>query len=98
MLRRAARAPFARLGRGLALAVVAGLLLVGVCGCAASAGPTAPAGASGLPLVALADLPPQAGDTVALIHSGGPFPYPQDGETFFKPRAGPPQRAHGLLP
>ena len=38
--------------------------------------------ASGLPYVALADLPPEAADTVALIDEGGPFPYEKDGSTF----------------
>ena len=37
---------------------------------------------SGLPLVALDDLPPEAADTVRLIDSGGPFPYDRDGATF----------------
>jgi ribonuclease T1 len=37
---------------------------------------------SGLPIVALGDLPPEAADTVELIDSGGPFPYDQDGATF----------------
>ncbi len=37
---------------------------------------------SGLPVVALEDLPPEAADTVRLIDSGGPFPYDQDGATF----------------
>jgi ribonuclease T1 len=32
--------------------------------------------------VALADLPPEARATQQLIHSGGPFPYPQDGSVF----------------
>ena len=30
----------------------------------------------------LADLPPQARQTVALIEAGGPFPYAKDGTTF----------------
>jgi ribonuclease T1 len=39
--------------------------------------------ASGLPLVRLADLPPEAARTVALIVAGGPFPEPDhDGGTF----------------
>jgi ribonuclease T1 len=39
--------------------------------------------ASGLPVVALADLPPEAAETVALIDAGGPFPYPgRDGSVF----------------
>jgi len=37
---------------------------------------------SGLPYVALGDLPPEAAQTVDLIDSGGPFPYDKDGSTF----------------
>jgi ribonuclease T1 len=37
---------------------------------------------SGLPVVRLADLPPEAAATLALIDAGGPFPYRQDGVTF----------------
>lgn len=37
---------------------------------------------SGLPLVALASLPPEAQRTVRLIDRGGPFPYERDGVTF----------------
>ncbi len=37
---------------------------------------------SGLPYVALDDLPPEAADVVALIDRGGPFPYDKDGSTF----------------
>jgi ribonuclease T1 len=37
---------------------------------------------SGLPTVRLADLPPQAQQTLALIDRGGPFPYRQDGTVF----------------
>lgn len=37
----------------------------------------------GIAYVDLADLPPEAVDTVALIDAGGPFPYPgKDGSTF----------------
>jgi ribonuclease T1 len=49
---------------------------------------TPPAGegtdpASGLPVVRLADLPPEAARTVELIDAGGPFPEPEhDGGTF----------------
>ena len=47
---------------------------------------TAPAGgidaASGLPLVALGSLPPEARQTVRLIERGGPFPFHRDGVTF----------------
>lgn len=37
---------------------------------------------SGLAWVDLADLPPQAADTVRLIEAGGPFRYSQDGAVF----------------
>ena len=38
---------------------------------------------SGLPLVQVSDLPPEAAETVELIDSGGPFPEPDhDGGTF----------------
>ena len=37
----------------------------------------------GIPYVDLADLPPEAAETVELIDAGGPFPYPgKDGSTF----------------
>lgn len=35
-----------------------------------------------LPLVQLADLPPEATETVALVEAGGPFPCEQDGGAF----------------
>ncbi len=41
-----------------------------------------PSNSDGLPVVRLADLPPQARQTVALIDAGGPFPYAKDGATF----------------
>ena len=43
---------------------------------------TAPTSATGVPTVALADLPPEAGDTVELIETGGPFPEDEDGGVF----------------
>jgi len=46
--------------------------------------------ASGLPLVAVSDLPRQALVTIALIRAGGPFPHDQDGAVF--------QNREGLLP
>lgn len=46
---------------------------------------------SGLPWIAESALPPQARDTLALIASGGPFPYPRnDNQTF--------QNREGILP
>lgn len=37
---------------------------------------------SGLPIVQVADLPPEAAATLELIDSGGPYPYDRDGVTF----------------
>ena len=50
--------------------------------------PGAPPG--GLPVVVLADLPPEAAATVALIDAGGPYPYRQDDAVF--------ENREGLLP
>lgn len=46
--------------------------------------------AAAIPDCALSSLPSQASDTLELIHSGGPFPYPQDGTVF--------QNREGILP
>ncbi len=46
--------------------------------------------ASGLPIVALADLPPEAAETAALIDAGGPFANAQDGAVF--------ENREGILP
>lgn len=37
---------------------------------------------SSLPVVAVANLPAEARDTLQLIKQGGPFPYPRDGVVF----------------
>jgi ribonuclease T1 len=37
---------------------------------------------SGPEIISLADLPPQAHDTLALIKRGGPFPHKRDGAVF----------------
>ncbi|AJF64146.1 ribonuclease domain-containing protein [Streptomyces vietnamensis] len=42
----------------------------------------APTGTSGLPTVRVAELPPEARKTLALIAHGGPFPYARDGAVF----------------
>ena len=39
-------------------------------------------GAAGLEAVSVAELPPEARDTLRLIKQGGPFPYPRDGMVF----------------
>lgn len=45
---------------------------------------------SGLPLIALSGLPPEATEVIGLIGVGGPFPYAQDGAVF--------ENREGLLP
>jgi ribonuclease T1 len=50
---------------------------------------------SGLPVVALPDLSPEARATVELIDAGGPFPYSDDGETFLNSAVLLPQRETG---
>ena len=45
---------------------------------------------SGLPMVALADLPPEATEMVGLIGVGGPYPFAQDGAVF--------ENREGILP
>ncbi|HZX03908.1 ribonuclease domain-containing protein [Kribbella sp.] len=57
-------------------------------GSTAYAAPTAPISyvaphrAAAIDTCALSSLPSQAADTLGLIHSGGPFPYKQDGTVF----------------
>lgn len=45
--------------------------------------------------LARADLPREAADTLRRIHRGGPYPYRQDGGTFFNRERLLPQRARG---
>ena len=72
--------------------IVALLVALGIAELAAPAAGPAPAAApqvvagqtpsSGLPTVAVAALPPEARHVLALIDTGGPFPYKQDGTVF----------------
>ncbi|HEY3513644.1 MULTISPECIES: ribonuclease domain-containing protein [Kribbella] len=55
------------------------LVSTAVLGSTAYAAPTAP---TTIDTCALSSLPSQADDTLELIHSGGPFPYKQDGTVF----------------
>lgn len=63
-----------------------GLLGAGASFTAPSASPSPSAGSqtprSNLPGIAVADLPKQARDTLALIDRGGPYPYSQDNTVF----------------
>ncbi len=45
--------------------------------------------------VALAELPPEARQTLALIRAGGPFPYARDGATFHNREGRLPERERG---
>ena len=62
-----------------ALILVVGVFL-SACDPAAPSARTDPE--SGLPIVALSDLPGEAQRTYDLIREGGPFPYAQDDQTF----------------
>jgi ribonuclease T1 len=59
----------------LAAALILALLATTSCGGEAQDG--------GMPEIAVAELPAEARDTLALIRKGGPFPYSRDGTTFF---------------
>ncbi|MGW7366336.1 ribonuclease domain-containing protein [Streptomyces sp. NPDC054841] len=72
----------------LALSAILGLLLTGCsAGSGAGSGPgsdvpsPAPTGTA-LAIVRVAELPPEARETLRLIERGGPFPYEKDGATF----------------
>lgn len=74
---------------GLAAAVVLAVLLWWVQGTGDPAPDTSP-DPGGLPVVALADLPPEAAQTLDLIDAGGPYPHDQDDGVF--------QNREGILP
>ena len=66
---------------GLLVAGVLAVLVWWVSGVGDPA-PDAATGQGGLPVVALADLPPEVGQTLDLIDVGGPYPHDQDGGEF----------------
>ncbi|MEO5884974.1 MAG: ribonuclease domain-containing protein [Candidatus Limnocylindrales bacterium] len=65
----------------LSVLALGALVLIG-CATRATVGEMSVDPASGLPVVALADLPPEARQTLEHIQSGGPLPYRQDGAVF----------------
>jgi len=71
-------------------------LALGATACARET-PESPDRAPGRQLgeVALDELPPQVGQTLALIRKGGPFPYRKDGTAFFNRERLLPQRPRG---
>jgi ribonuclease T1 len=72
-------APRAVLALAVLFVLAVGLALWSSLGSSGSTGST---GSTTSATCALATLPRQAGDTVAEIQRGGPFPYRQDGVTF----------------
>jgi len=81
-----------KVGRGwrLLVGLALGAALLGGTGAALASGPAPRDGA-----VALADLPPEARLTLALIHARGPFPYARDGVAFGNYERRLPRRARG---
>jgi len=77
---------------GLVAAVVLAVFLWWVSG---DADPTPRSDASGLPAVALADLPPEAGETLDMIDTGGPYPHDQEGGVFMTARRSSPTSPTG---
>lgn len=57
-----------------------------------SSGTTGP---SGLPTVPVEELPPEGRETLDLVDAGGPFPYRQDGATFYNREGLLPQQRRG---
>jgi ribonuclease T1 len=82
---------FARVASGLLHALLVGALV--------ACGPAGDARESKRPVVvgevALAELPPEARETLALITRGGPFPYRKDGTTFGNREGYLPRRPRG---
>lgn len=73
----------ARIVAAVVIAMLVITLAASLFGCAAkpdAASSTDPE--SGLTMVAVADLPAEARDTLKLIDQGGPFPYSRDGAAF----------------
>jgi ribonuclease T1 len=80
---------FSRIVRTAVLGAFLTMLLTGGSAGAVAAAPTAPA-TTAVGSVCYSALPPEAHDTLRLIARGGPYPYPQDGGTFYN--------REGLLP
>ncbi|MEV5971229.1 ribonuclease domain-containing protein [Streptomyces sp. NPDC051921] len=62
---------------------------------ARTSAPARPPASSGLPAVREAELPREARQTLALIRSGGPFPYARDGAVFSNFERVLPRRGRG---
>jgi ribonuclease T1 len=75
-----------KIARIVAVVVIAMLVLTlaaALFGCSAGKARTSDVDPeSGLPVVAVADLPKEARDTLKLIDAGGPYPYSRDGVVF----------------
>lgn len=71
------------------------LLLLLATGGAAQARDNFPGATQRAATISVAALPPEARQTLQLIHQGGPFPYRRDGITFQNRERRLPQRAEG---
>ena len=72
-----------RITTGLLLMLVTAACTVAPAGAPTAASPIVDAKApAGVPSVDLGELPPEVTEALALIDSGGPFPYRQDGAVF----------------
>ena len=73
----------ARIIAAVVIAMLVITLAASLFGCsAAKQGSNATDPESGLTIVAVADLPQEAQNTLKLIDQGGPYPYPKDGVVF----------------
>jgi ribonuclease T1 len=75
----------ARIIAAVLIAMLVITLAASLFGCAAKTQPSATSSTdpdSGLRIVAVADLPKEAQDTLKLIDAGGPYPYSRDGVVF----------------
>ncbi len=50
---------------------------------------------SGLPIIQVSDLPPEAAETLSVIDEGGPYPYEEDDDTFGNFEGVLPERERG---
>jgi len=57
--------------------------------------PDAPVAESGISVVRIQDLPPEAGTVLELIEKGGPFPFEKDGAVFHNYEGILPEKADG---
>jgi len=79
----------------LRLCLLAALLWLPQVQAAGQAGRTGAAGQNGLPVIAVAELPAEARDTLRVIKQGGPFSYGRDGAVFMNYERALPSQSRG---